>query len=111
MKKIILGLIFIFSLSQAKDKMVMLNIQMHGCHWCAKMQREVFDNPSVMKKLKKRFKVVVLNRDTDIGEIPPFLHPRYYPTTYILTPDMKKVDDELTGYMGAKELLNYFDLD
>jgi len=110
MKKIILVSLFILTMLDAKEKMVLLNIQMHGCGWCAKMQREVFDNPSVMAKLKKRFKVLLVNRDDDIDKIPPFLHPRYFPTTYILTPDMKKVDDELPGYMGAKELLDYFDL-
>jgi uncharacterized protein YyaL (SSP411 family) len=111
MKRIILAVLFILSVSQAKEKMVLLNIQMHGCIWCAKMQREVFDNPKVLVKLKKRFKVIVLNRDEDVGKIPSFLHPRYFPTTYILTPDMKKVDDELPGYMSAKQLFYYFDID
>jgi len=111
MKKIILVSLFILSMLEAKEKMVLLNIQMHGCGWCAKMQREVFDDPEVMAKLKKRFKVIVLNRDEDIGKIPPFLHPRFFPTTYILTPDMKKVDDELPGYMSAKDLFYYFDME
>jgi uncharacterized protein YyaL (SSP411 family) len=111
MKTIILAVLFILSVSQAKEKMVLLNIQMHGCGWCAKMQREVFDNPKVLAKLKKRFKVIVLNRDEDVGKIPSFLHPRYFPTTYILTPDMKKVDDELPGYMSAKQLFYYFDIE
>jgi len=75
------------------------------------MQRDVFDNPEVMAKLKKRFKVLVLNRDSDISKIPSFLHPRYYPTTYVLTPDMKRVDEELPGYMSAKELFYFFDIE
>jgi uncharacterized protein YyaL (SSP411 family) len=111
MKRIILAVLFILSVSQAKEKMVLLNIQMHGCGWCAKMQRDVFDNHEVLAKLKERFKVIVLNRDENIGKIPSFLHPRYFPTTYILTPDMKKIDDELPGYMSAKLLFYYFDIE
>jgi len=109
MKKIILVSLFILSMLEAKEKMVLLNVQMHGCGWCAKMQKEVFDNPTVMAKLKKKFKVILLNRDED--PLPPFIHPRFFPTTYVLTPDMKKVDDELPGYMSAKSLLDYFDIE
>ena len=93
---------------QAKEKMVLLNVGMHYCHWCKKMQREVFDNPKVLKKLKTKFRVIMMKKGD--AKLPAGIKPHFFPTTYVLTSDMKKVDDELPGYMSAKDLLNYFDL-
>ncbi len=107
MKKIILFFLFTFIVFA---KPILLNIQKSGCGWCSKMDREVFENKKVMAKLQKKFKVLVLNRDFDSEEIPSFLHPRYYPTTYLLNENMTKIIDELPGYMSAYDLLNYFDL-
>ena len=107
MKKIILFLCFI---SILWSKPVLLNVQKSGCGWCAKMDREVFQNPSVMKKLKKKFKVILMNKDFDEEDIPSFIHVRFYPTTYVLDEKMSVVLDELPGYMSAHDILNYFDL-
>ena len=105
MRAIILSL-FIISLSFAKP--VLLNVQKEGCGWCARMDREVFQNKSVMRKLSKKFKVVILNRDFD--DLPKVINPRFFPTTYVLNESMTKVTDELPGYMSAHQLLDYFDL-
>ena len=105
MKAIILSL-FIISLSFAKP--VLLNVQKEGCGWCARMDREVFQNKSAMKKLSKKFKVVILNRDFD--DLPALINPRFFPTTYVLNESMTKIIDELPGYMSAHRLLDYFDL-
>ena len=94
----------------AFGKPILLNIQKSGCEWCAKMDKEVFENKKVMAKLKKKFKVLVLNKDFDSEEIPNFLNPRYYPTTYVLNENMTKIIDKLPGYISAYDLLNYFDL-
>jgi len=105
MRAIILSL-FIISLSFAKP--VLLNIQKSGCGWCEKMNREIFENKDVMKKLKTKFRVIVLNRDFD--KIPSFIDVRFFPTTFILNENMTKIEDELPGYMGAHQLLDYFDI-
>lgn len=88
----------------------MLNVQKSGCGWCMKMEREVFDNPSVMKRLRSKFKVIIVNKDFDSEKIPYFIQTNFFPTTYVLNDDMSKVLDELPGYMSAHDLLNYFDL-
>ena len=91
-------------------KPILLNIQKSGCGWCAKMDREIFENPLVMNKLKTKFKVIVLNRDFDGDEIPSFVNVHFFPTTYVLDENKTKVLDEILGYRSAYDILNYFDL-
>ena len=105
MRAIILSL-FIISLSFAKP--VLLNIQKSGCGWCEKMNREIFENRAVMKKLKTKFRVIVLNRDID--KIPSVVRVHFFPTTFVLDENMTKVEDEILGYRSANDLLTYFSL-
>ena len=105
MRAIILSL-FIISLSFAKP--VLINVQKEGCSWCAKMNREIFDNKKILQKIKAKYKVIVLNRDFD--KIPKILKVHFFPTTFILNEDMTKVEDELLGYQKPSQLLEYLGL-
>ena len=72
------------------------------------MDREIFQNKAILKKIEKEYKVIVLNRDFD--DIPPMLRVHFFPTTFILNEDMTKIEDELLGYQKPSDFLEYLGL-
>ncbi len=88
-----------------QPKLKLLYMQMSHCPWCHKMTREVFENPKIATELAKMY--TIESRFRGDSDLPSFIQPRFYPTTYILTPDGKKVLDELPGYMEPDRFLDY----
>ncbi len=109
MKKIIF-LAFMISISiinlyAQNSKLTLIYIEMEHCPWCHKMDREVFDNNEIVKNLQQMYNIIKLKKGSK--ELPEFLHPRFYPTTYILSEDNKKLIDELPGYMKVTDFTEY----
>jgi thioredoxin-related protein len=73
-----------------------------------KMDREVFDNSDNLKRLEKLYFVKRLTKES--AEIPTYIQPKYYPSTYILSSDGEKIIDELPGYMKAEDYMEYLEL-
>ena len=110
MKKALLSLLLTLTslFAQAnggESKLAMIFVYQDGCGWCEKMEREIFDDPKKMAKIAKHYSFQKLNK-TDPA-LPAFLHPNFFPTTYILSPDRKRVVDELPGYMKPDQFLDY----
>ncbi len=102
---ILLILITVSLFGASQPKLKILYMQMHHCPWCHKMNKEVFENPKITQKLSKMYTIESRFRgDTDL---PPFIQPRFYPTTYVLSTDGKKLVDELPGYMEPDRFLDY----
>ncbi len=108
MKKIILLLILISSVTKANEKMMLLYIEMDYCGWCTKMDKEVFENPSILKQITEIYNVKMMKRGDK--NIPLDLSTDLYPTTYIISKDGKKVIAKLRGYMNSKDYLEYLQL-
>ena len=113
MKRFILLLLLfstlLFSGENTKyGKMVLLYVEMKNCPWCIKMDKEVFDNSANLEKLKKLYCVKRLTKES--LEIPTYIKPKYYPSTYILSSDGDKVIDELPGYMKAEDYIEYLEI-
>jgi len=87
------------------DKLQLLYMQMKHCPWCHKMNEEIFDNPEIVSKLRMMYTIRKKYRGDK--ELPAFVQPRFYPTTYILSADGKKLLDELPGYMEPQHFLEY----
>ncbi len=83
----------------------MLFVYQDGCFWCEKMERELFDKPSNMAKISRRYRFAKMNKNDP--KLPVFLDPHFFPTTYILSPDGKRIVDELPGYMKTDQFLDY----
>ncbi len=109
--KTVLTLLFVLQLTTAlfaqsnTPKLQLLYMQMQHCPWCHKMNREVFENPAIMQKLQSMYIIKKKNRGD--RDLPAFVRPRFYPTTYILSADGKKLLDELPGYMEPKRFADY----
>ena len=93
------------AVTQKHDKMILLYVEMDNCPWCKKMNREVFDDSSNLNELQKLYEIKKVKKGS--SDIPSFIKTKYYPTTYILSSDGKKVIDELPGYMKAEDYLDY----
>lgn len=93
------------AVTQKHDKMILLYVEMDNCPWCKKMNREVFDDSSNLNELQKLYEIKKVKKGSIY--IPTFITTKYYPTTYILSSDGKKVIDELPGYMKAEDYLDY----
>ena len=110
MKKLILLLLFCITLLPANNnikygKMVLLYVEMDYCQWCKKMDREVFDDNTRFQQLKKVFHIARITKES--GNMPSFIKPKYYPTTYILSSDGESIVEEIEGYMKPKRYIQY----
>jgi len=93
--------------AQAKEKkLLMVFAQMQHCRWCHKMDREIFNDPEVMKKLQNEYIIVKLTKEN--GNFPSFIQPKYFPTTYVFDPDTLELIDSLAGYRTKEKFLKFF---
>ena len=118
MKKIVsIILITIFTLNiyaikneppiDQKEKMIILFVKAKNCQWCNKMDKESFKNRESLDKITKLYRVKKVIKGDQL--LPSFIHPKYYPTTYILSSDSKKLIDELPGYMKNIDFISYIE--
>jgi thioredoxin-related protein len=105
MKRFILLLTLTATLLFSNQKMTLLYLEMEHCGWCKKMDREVFENKLILKELKNLYNIKMMKKGDK--DIPLNLTSKYYPTTFIISNDGKKIIDELPGYMKADDYLDY----
>jgi thioredoxin-related protein len=72
------------------------------------MDKDVFDNRTNLERLEKLYTIKRLTKESE--EIPTYIKPKYYPSTYILSSDGEKVIDELPGYMKAEDYIEYLEI-
>ncbi len=109
MKTLLLTLLLLLNLHAApipdEKKLVLVFIEMEHCGWCKKMKRETIDEADSKAEIKKRYLIAKIEKES--GDVPLFLHPRFFPTTYILSSDGSKILEELPGYMENSRFLEY----
>ena len=101
-----LDMLFATYISDEK-KLLMIVVEKQNCPWCHKLDKEVFSNPQVLAKLKKRF--FITNITIESGNLPLFVHPKYFPTTFVYTQDGTELIDSLVGYRTKEKFLKFFD--
>ncbi len=102
---IIFFTLFISTLNASDFKLNMLFVESEHCRWCEKMDNEIFENEKIATDLRNMYEIKKVKRGSK--EIPKFIKPKYYPTTYILSSDSKKLIDELPGYMKPERFMEY----
>ncbi len=93
------------TLNASDIKLKMLFVQSEQCQWCKKMNKEIFENEDRVDDLEDMYEIKKVLRGSK--EIPKFIKPKYYPTTYILSSDSKKLIDELPGYIKPEHFMDY----
>ena len=88
-----------------KEKLVIVYVELEHCRWCHKMSKETFDNESKKSQFQEEYLLAKIKKES--GDVPLFLNPKIFPTTYILSSDGSKILDELPGYMKSARLIDY----
>jgi thioredoxin-related protein len=103
---LIVTLLPLFATSIPDDKkLILLYVEMEHCPWCHKMDRETIDNPTYLQEIEREYILAKITKES--GDMPLFITPKYYPTTYILSSDGSQILDELPGYMQSKRFVQY----
>ncbi len=103
MNKLLMVPIFILSFLNASDKLVIVFATEDGCGWCKRMKMETINYKPSLKKIKKNYLLAKIDKES--GNMPSFLKPEFYPTTYILSSDGSKVIETIVGYQSRKNFL------
>ena len=96
--------IFNEAVVQAKNehKIILLEIYGTNCHFCEKIEREVFPKERVMKELKDNFIVLKINGDEEY--IPLNIEKQMTPMHVFIT-EKKDIKDMTFGISNEKEFL------
>ena len=90
-------------------KLLMIIVEKEHCSWCNKMKKEIFSDPKTVAKLKKRFYLIHIKEES--GNLPLFVHAKYFPSTFVYSLDGTELIDSLIGYHTKGKFLKFFDTD
>jgi len=74
-------------IQKQNHKIIMLDVTRSNCHFCIKMQKNVFDNKTMFEWLDERFILVDINLDFDV--LPLGLEVHFTPTFFFVDEDSK----------------------
>jgi len=103
MLKILLILLVSLSIYAKDEKMILLYVEKDGCQWCQMMDEDIIENTKVLKKINKLYKLKRVKKGSKL--IPSFIEVKYYPSSYILSPDSTKLVDEIIGYQNPDKFI------
>ena len=93
-------------IAKKQNKKVLMFMYSEYCPWCEKMKKTTLSDKKVIDYINKRY--VFLKMDTEMGEYPQRLKPRFIPTTYVIDPKTKETIQEIYGYKSAKNFIKEF---
>jgi hypothetical protein len=105
-----LGLQSIAKEALKEHKLILLSVERQDCHFCEKMQKEIFTQEKYKDAISKQYihRVIIADVNT---KIPSNLKVQYFPTNFILNPKDLSVVDEFDGYIGAKDFLDLLQME
>ena len=80
-----------------EKKLILLNIETQECPYCAKMKKEIFNNPQYRKEINKKFVFVSVHQNDP--SLPMDLRTPYVPANAIIVTSTKAVVDAYVGYI------------
>ena len=93
-------------IAKKQNKKVLMFMYSEYCPWCEKMKKTTLSNKKVINYINSKY--VFLKMDTEMGEYPQRLKPRFIPTTYVIDPQTKETIQEIYGYKSAKNFIKEF---
>ncbi len=96
------------AVAQAKEehKIILLEIYGTNCHFCEKMESEVFPKESVIEELRDNF--ILLKINGDIEEIPLGISMQMTPMHVFIT-ENEDIKDMTFGFLDEKDFLELLD--
>lgn len=87
--------------AHASGRMILVSVGADWCHYCKKMDREVWSDPAVAAQLADHFVPLKLS-DREHGELIQALQVTSYPTTFVFSSD-RRLLARLSGYITADQ--------
>jgi len=88
-----------------QNKLILVSVEREGCHYCEKMNKEVFKVKTNKTKISKDY-VHMIVKINEV-ELPKSIKEvKYFPSNYILNPKDMSVVDQLVGYMKPDDFLS-----
>ena len=88
------------ALQKQNHKIIMIDVMRSNCHYCMKMQREVFNNKEMFAWLEERFILAEVNLDFD--EVPLGIHVSFTPTFFFVNKE-HKIIKKVPGSWGIQD--------
>lgn len=86
-----------------EKKLILLTIKSDTCPYCLKMKKDIFDVPKYKIQINQKYLHVEM--DSKDTTLPDYLHVKYLPTNFILSPKTLGVLDEFSGYIEPIDFL------
>ncbi|MCK5111385.1 MAG: thioredoxin family protein [Arcobacteraceae bacterium] len=93
-------------IAKKQNKKVLMFMYSEYCPWCEKMEKTTLSDEKVINYINSKY--IFLKMDSEMGEYPQILKPRFIPTTYVINPKTKETVQEIYGYKSAKDFINEF---
>jgi thioredoxin-related protein len=87
-------------LQKKNHKIIMIDVMRTDCHYCIKMNREVFDNETMRKWLEERFILAEVNLDLD--EVPLGQKVHFTPTFFFVN-EKGKIVKKIPGSWNIQD--------
>ncbi len=91
------------AMAKTQNKKIFLYFHTSWCHYCKKMKKSTFSNPSVINYLNKYFISIAVDADKE-KKIARTYAVRGFPTLWFLKKNSKKLS-RIPGYVEADDLL------
>jgi len=90
-----------------ENKLILVSIEKKDCHYCEKMDKEIFKQKKYMKQIDKNYiqEVVIYGND----KLPANLKVQYFPSNFVLNPKDFSVVDEFVGYIKSDDFVSFLD--
>lgn len=86
-----------------EKKLILLNIETEECPYCAKMKKEIFNNPQYRKEIDKKFIFVSVHQNDP--SLPADLRVPVVPANAIIVPSTKDIVDAYMGYIEPTKFM------
>ena len=93
-------------IAKKQNKRVLMFMYSEYCPWCEKMKKTTLKNEKVKQYINSKY--IFLKMDTDMGEYPPELKPRFIPTTYVIDPNTEETVQAIYGFKSEKVFIKEF---
>ena len=92
-----------------EGKTIMAVMERQGCHYCVRMDEDVFKNPAIAQKINAHFVPVRLDIERDVGTYPARLRAMGTPTVFFVMTNGTGFVQKVIGYKPPMEFMGILD--
>lgn len=97
----------VFSSAKTQHKLVLIYVNSETCHWCAEMNREAFDSPTILSLISKKFIPVSVDIASERSIADSY--GAYGTPTFVILDSNQHEVSRLVGYQSADSFQSYLE--